>query len=155
MPYLIDGHNLIPKLGLSLRSIDDEMQLAAQLQAFCRVRRKQAEVFFDGAPPGQDRTRKLGLVTAHFVRQGTTADEAIRRRLQKLGRAARNWSVVSSDHAVQAAARASGAQVIDSDTFSTQMIEAAREGAGDSGEQGKLSANEVEEWLKVFRERKN
>ena len=27
MPYLIDGHNLIPKMGLKLADLDDEMQL--------------------------------------------------------------------------------------------------------------------------------
>ena len=26
MPYLVDGHNLIPKVGLRLNSIDDEME---------------------------------------------------------------------------------------------------------------------------------
>lgn len=152
MPYLIDGHNLIPRLGLSLRAADDELQLVARLQAFCRARRKQVEVYFDGAPPGQAGTRTLGPVTAHFVRQGSTADEAIRRRLQKLGRAARNWIVVSSDHAVQAAARAVGAQALGSEAFAAQVIEAARE-APATGEE-KLSAEEVEAWLKMFRDRK-
>ena len=37
MPYLIDGHNLIPKVrGLSLQSMDDEMELVELLQEFCR-----------------------------------------------------------------------------------------------------------------------
>src|SRR4030095_6718911 len=82
MPYLIDGHNLIPKLGLRLDSPDDEMELIAILQEFSRLERRQVEVFFDGAPAGQARTRKLGSVTAHFVRLGTTADDAIRNRLK-------------------------------------------------------------------------
>ncbi len=34
MPYLIDGHNLIPKVGLRLDSMDDEMDLLAHLQEF-------------------------------------------------------------------------------------------------------------------------
>ncbi|HSQ39873.1 MAG TPA: hypothetical protein VLM78_06910, partial [Anaerolineales bacterium] len=81
MPYLIDGHNLIPKLGLRLDSMDDEMELTAILQEFCRLERKQVEVYFDGAPTPHAGTRKLGTVTAHFVPLGTTADDAIRRRL--------------------------------------------------------------------------
>ena len=44
MPYLIDGHNLIPKLGLRLDSMDDEMELIAILQEFCRVERRQVDV---------------------------------------------------------------------------------------------------------------
>ena len=43
MPYLIDGHNLIPKLGLRLDSLDDEEQLIPRLQEFCRLRRAQVE----------------------------------------------------------------------------------------------------------------
>ena len=85
MPYLVDGHNLIPKVGLRLDSIDDEMELVAILQEFSRLHRKQVEVYFDGAPAGQAGTRSLGTVKAHFVRAGTTADTAIARRLKKWG----------------------------------------------------------------------
>src|SRR5512145_1541175 len=112
MPYLIDGHNLIPNLGLRLDSVDDEMELIAILQEFCRLERKQAEVFFDGAPAPQAGTRKLGAVTAHFVRLGATADNAICDRLKTLRKSARNWTVVSSDRQVQAEARAALAEVI-------------------------------------------
>ena len=98
MPYLIDGHNLIPKIpGMNLGDIDDEIQLVKKLQEFCRQRRKKVEVFFDSAPPGGIRTQKFGRVTAFFITQGSTADTAIRSRLQKLGRAAKNWTVVTSD----------------------------------------------------------
>src|SRR5512140_382011 len=92
MPYLIDGHNLVPKIpGMSLEDVDDEQRLLGMLGEFCRKTRKQAEVFFDNAPPGGVRARNLGLLIARFIRQGMTADEAIRQRLQRLGREARNW----------------------------------------------------------------
>ena len=82
MAYLIDGHNLIPKIaGLSLSAIDDEQELINRLQAYCRRERKTVEVFFDQAPPGFAGTRAYGAVKAHFVRKGRTADEAIRLRL--------------------------------------------------------------------------
>jgi len=79
MPYLIDGHNLIPKIaGLSLQDIDDETRLVEMLQDYCRRRgKKGVEVFFDNAPPGQPSKRVYGTVTAHFVRTGRTADAAI------------------------------------------------------------------------------
>lgn len=89
MPYLIDGHNLIPKLGLRLDSLDDEMELVAILQEFCRLERRQVDVFFDGAPSSQAGTRKLGAVTANFSPFGSSADNAIRNRLKKLGKAAK------------------------------------------------------------------
>jgi predicted RNA-binding protein with PIN domain len=152
MPYLIDGHNLIPKLGLHLDWIDDEMELVAILQEFCRLERRQAEVFFDGAPATQAGTRKLGAVTAHFVQLADTADNAIRRRLKRLGKSAKNWTVVSSDRQVQAEARAAHAEVTSSDAFAA-MLKQARSSAPKPDSDRNLSAKEVEDWLRLFEER--
>src|SRR6266498_4370771 len=152
MPYLIDGHNLIPKLGLRLDSMDDEMELISILQEFCRLERRQVEVFFDGAPAPQAGTRKLGDVTAYFVRLGTTADDAIRNRLKVLGKSARNWTVVSSDKQVQAEAHAAHAEVVSSDSFAG-MLEHVRNSAPKPNNERKISQQEVEEWLKLFEQR--
>lgn len=154
MPYLIDGHNLIPKLGLHLDSLDDEMELIAILKEFCRMEKKQVEVFFDGAPTPQAGTRKLGAVTAHFVRLGSTADNAIRLRLTHLGKSARNWTVVSSDRQVQAEGRAAQAEVISSETFASMLIQ-TRKSAEKPTQERALSEQEVEEWLALFQRKKN
>jgi hypothetical protein len=154
MPYLIDGHNLIPKLGLQLESIDDEMELVAILQEFYRRTHKQVEVYFDGAPAPHAGTRKLGAVTAHFVRLGTTADNAIRNRLRTLGKNAKNWTVVTSDRQVQADAHAARAGVVSSDSFAS-MLKQARDAAPKTTEDRKLSNEEVENWLKLFEERRH
>ena len=154
MPYLVDGHNLIPKLGLRLDSVDDEMELVAILQEFCRLERRQVEVFFDGAPAIHAGTRKLGPVTAHFVRLGATADNAIRSRLKALGKSARNWTVVSSDRQVQTEARAAQAEVVSADSFAG-MLKHARNSAPKTGEDRKLSQREVDDWLKLFEERRH
>lgn len=152
MPYLIDGHNLIPKLGLRLDAMDDEMELVAILQEFCRVEHKQAEVFFDGAPAPHAGTRKLGPVTAHFVRLGTSADESIRKRLKSLRKGARNWTVISSDRQVQAEAQAAQAEVISSDSFAI-LLRQARDAAPKPNNERKLSQKEIDDWLKLFEER--
>jgi len=149
MPYLIDGHNLIPRAGLSLQDMEDELALVAQVQVFCRVGRRKAEIYFDGAPPGQAGTRRMGLVTAHFIRENSSADAAIEARLRKLGNAARNWSVVSSDGRVQAAARAARATVIPSDIFAGQLREALRAAPPGDAETGP-GQGEVDEWLRLF-----
>jgi predicted RNA-binding protein with PIN domain len=154
MPYLIDGHNLIPKLGLRLDSIDDEMELIAILQEFSRMEHRQLEVFFDGAPIHQAGTRKLGSVTAHFVRLGNTADDAIRNRLKQLGKSAKNWSVVSSDRQVQAEAAAARADEISSDSFAG-MLKQAHQSAPKPGNERKLSPQEVADWLRLFEERRH
>ena len=152
MPYLIDGHNLIPKLGLRLDSVDDEMELIAILQEFCRLEQRQVEVFFDGAPAAHAGMRKLGAVSAHFVRLGNTADDAIRVRLKRLGKGARNWTVVSSDRQVQTEARAMLAEVISSESFAI-LLRQARSATPKPSADRNLSQKEVEDWLKLFEER--
>ena len=148
-----DRHNLIPKVGLHLNSPDDEMELVAILKEFARLKRQQVEVYFDGAPIGQAGTRKLGTVRAHFVPLGQTADSAIRSRLKKMEKDAKNWIIVSSDHEVQNAARVVRAQVVTSDEF-VKMLRAATNSAPKANtENKKLSAQEVDEWLKLFREK--
>jgi len=151
MPYLIDGHNLIPKLGLRLDYINDEMDLVTRLQEYCRLRRIQVEVYFDGAPPGQASTFKLGAVTAHFIRQASSADAAIESRLTQLGKAAKNWTVVSSDNRIQRAARVVHARVLSSEDFSQKMTKTSSAHEGNTSDEAGLSPNEVDEWLKTFK----
>lgn len=130
---IIDGHNLIPKIpGLSLRDIDDEESLAALLQQYARVKRKQVLVFFDGAPPGQAGERVYGVVRAHYVPAGRTADDAIRKYLDGLGKAARSATVVSSDRLVQANARELRARVLSSEEFARELsvLRAGQVGSG-------------------------
>lgn len=154
MPYIIDGHNLIPRVGLRLDALDDEMALVAILREFCRVKKKRIEVYFDGAPPGQNGQRKFGYVTAHFVRRGRTADDAIRARLQKMGNAARNWTVVSSDREVISSAKSVRASYISADEFAQQIEEAKYIGQSDAGEEKTISKQEVEQWLDLFSSKK-
>lgn len=152
MPIMIDGHNLIPKLpGLGLRDIDDEMQLIQRLQAYYLKKRKPLEVYFDNAPPGHQGARRYGVVAAHFVPQGKTADEAIRQRLRRLGGNARNWTVVSSDHQVQADARAAHAQVLTSEQFAAEMLAAGREAPAQKAGDAPLSPDEVQAWMEEFK----
>lgn len=153
MPYMIDGHNLIPKIpGLSLDAVDDETQLIERVQEFCRLRRKQAEIYFDNAPPGMSRARRFGVVTARFIREGTTADQAMRAHLQRLGRSARGWIVVSSDQEVRQAARAARAQWLSSEAFARQLTHSlAESGSGEPQKlEGDLNAEEIDEWLELF-----
>src|SRR4051812_40775611 len=129
MPYLIDGHNLIPKLGLRLDSFDDEMELLERLNEFSRLSRKSGlEIYFDNAAPGSPETQRIGLLKAHFIRKPLIADDAIRLQLKKLGKAAKNWVVVSSDHSVQKDAHAAGAKSISSEEFAATVIETLRSG---------------------------
>jgi uncharacterized protein len=164
MAYLVDGHNLIPKIpGLSLRAVDDEMQLIELLQEYCRVKRRKVELYFDNAPPGQAHSRSYGWVTARFIRRGTSADLAIRNRLEALGPAARNWTVVSSDQEVQASARRAGAAVVSSTEFARQIQQSLQQVAktkgGGTGMDRRadiaLKPDEIEAWLRFFQGESN
>jgi hypothetical protein len=152
MSLLIDGHNLIPKIpGITLRDVDDESRLIQLLQAYCQRRGKRVEVFFDRAPVGQAGTVQFGQVRAHYVREGMTADDAIMRRLQELGKRARNYRVVSSDRQVQQAARAVHAKVVSSSDFASEL-HGPGAGSSEVDNRGRLlSPEEVAEWEQLFR----
>ncbi len=155
MPFLIDGHNLIPKIpGLSLQDIDDEQQLISLLQEFCRLQGKKVEVFFDQAATAEARARSYGSVLARFVRQGISADQAIHKRLEHLGRSARNWTVVSSDLAVQMDAKAYRTHILSSEEFAALLHETVSEDriTGVDSRDEILSPDEVDEWLHLFGE---
>jgi predicted RNA-binding protein with PIN domain len=154
MPYLIDGHNLIPKIpSLSLKHTDDEMQLVEMLQVFCQRKRKKVDVYFDRAPPGQAKVRSFGSVTAHFVREQISADLAIHHRLDNLGKQARNWTVVSSDRHVQLFARSARAKVLSSEQFAFLLFDALNKNPNrtDPAQSPLESDAEIAEWLTLFR----
>jgi len=150
MFFLIDGHNLIPKLGLRLDSLDDEDELIQRLQEYCRLRRARLEVFFDNAPPGRASVRTTGAVTVHWVRRESSADAAIETRLGQLKKQAKNWTVVSSDGRVRRAAQAIHAHVLSSDEFAREMSTAQAANSAGLKSEATLAPEEVEEWLKEF-----
>jgi predicted RNA-binding protein with PIN domain len=154
MNHIIDGHNLIAKIaGLSLDMPDDEQRLVELLVIYCKAGGDRVEVFFDGAPVGQAGVRNFSRVRAHFVPQSQTADDAILNRIASLGRAARNWMVVSSDRSVQAAAHSAHACVLSSEEFSSRMQAPRQAAAKESSSNQPLNEAEVRLWLDIFKER--
>ncbi len=121
MPFLIDGHNLIPAVGLRLEDEDDEARLIALLRRYCAQTGKQATVYFDRKAAGVPDPEERSGLTIHFCSHPSTADAAIRRHLTRLRSQAGNWTVVSSDRQVQQQARLSGAHVLTAGAFAAQM----------------------------------
>jgi uncharacterized protein len=156
MPYIIDGHNLIPKVrGIDLKDIDDEYQLIELLQEFCLKQGKQVEVFFDNASVGTKPVKKMGRVTARFIHSSRTADQAIRRRLMEIGPGVRNYWVVSSDGEVQRSARELHARPISSEDFIKILFSEGRDTAPEPEKDPgtSLNSNEVDDWLDIFKKR--
>lgn len=165
MNYIIDGHNLIAKIpGLDLSMPDDEERLIGLLNRYGEHQRGKPrlgragrlEVYFDGSPAGQAGVKIYGRVRAHFVALGVTADEAIREQLRKLGKSAKGWTVVTSDRAVQAAAREAHSEVMKAEKFAQVLLEAHQSShpGTEPTRDYPLSPAEVDEWLAIFKRRK-
>ncbi len=148
MPYLIDGHNLIPHVrGLSLDQLDDEQALIERLDAYFQRQRKQAVLYFDRAQTGGSPDIRRAFLKIHFVRSPIIADTAILRHLKKLGGEARNWIVVSSDGEVRRGAKKQGAHIISSAAFAALLEEKK---GGKPEPPSKPQDDNIDQWLDLF-----
>ena len=154
MPYLIDGHNLIASLpDIQLDDPDDEVRLIERLSKFCARVGKEATVYFDRSALGLQDPIRLGSVTARFVIEPQTADQAIASHLRHLGGEAGNWSVVSSDHAVQRAAKHAGARVLNSKEFSYLLNPTPFKSERPEKPSAPDSEEEIAAWEQLFRKK--
>lgn len=150
--YLIDGHNLIPKIrGLSLKQTNDEELLIAILQTYKQHSRKKMEVYFDGAPADQAGARKMGGIQTYFITKGQTADAAIIRRLRNMGKQAKQLTVVTDDRRIIREAQAIHVKTLSSSQFAKEIEKtlAATPGGG-KPDPKHLSENEINAWLDIF-----
>ncbi len=155
MPYIIDGHNLIGRTpGLDLSQDQDEARLLAMLRRFSARSGKKITVYFDRRAPGAPDPPSVGGVQAIFVRAPRTADQAIEAHLRRLAGEAHNWTVVSSDRAVQRAARRAGARVISSEEMARALHPGGPPEGDDAGEKpgDGLPPEEVAWWETFFRQ---
>ncbi len=146
MPYLIDGHNLIPYMhGMSLDQLDDEIRLIDVLEVYFRKIRKKATIFFDRGQPGSKLVIRRSFITAKFTRAPLIADQAIRNQLKRLEGSAKNYTVVSSDYEVSDFARRKGAKTLSSREFAGLV-----NSSGKSTPSGKSSDDDIDYWLNRF-----
>jgi predicted RNA-binding protein with PIN domain len=152
--WLIDGHNLIGQMpNLRLDDPNDEEKLMEYLRRYCARTRHRLTVIFDAGPgyrPAE--TKKQGAVTVQFARQGQTADQIIKQRLDRV-KNPQEVIVVTSDRAVQRAAQQARVRTLTSPEFAQRLLSTLSTPAeADLGSQAevKLSADEVDEWLKLF-----
>jgi len=147
MPYLIDGHNLIPKIpGLQLNQLDDEQSLFNLLDKYFKRIRKKAVVYFDQASLCSRSSFHTAYLRAHFVRSPSSADDAILLQLKELGGDARNYTIVTSDHWIADNARAVGAAVISNDDFARILLKDHSKPQNET----KNPDNDVDFWLDIF-----
>lgn len=151
MPYLIDGHNLIPHVsGISLGDMDDEWNLVDRLDQFAKQQSTRIEVYFDRGLPGQKPAGNYGRIWVNFVPEGRTADQAILTRLKQLGKEVKNWTVVSSDREVLSEARGFRAATLSSAGFAKRLNYSGKQPTPDQEEKPEPSPEEIQYWLKQF-----
>lgn len=161
MHYLIDGHNLIAQMSdIQLSDPDDEEQLVRRLRAWIAAgRKRRVTLYFDGGLPGGKAPHLSGgSLSVVFAAAGRDADSLITRRIAKV-RNAPEYTLVTSDRAIIAAAQSKGMPVIDSHSFARAMeVEAMERGASDvvasAKEDPRLDDDEVARWLELFDKRK-
>jgi hypothetical protein len=158
MQWLIDGHNLIGQMpGLRLDDPDDEAKLIEYLRRFRARTGHHITVIFDPGPvyrPAE--TKKQGGLTIQFAAPGQTADQLMMRRLRQVQNPP-ELMVVSSDRAVQQAARQARVKAISSAEFARQLLQELIS-SGDEEQADRinrqLSPDEVAEWLTLFKNRR-
>ena len=156
MPYLIDGHNLIGTgmlPGIHLADEDDEEKLVRLLRRFqSRVRTRVTVVFDKGLPGGHSRQLSGGGVEVVFASaSGQTADDVIKARIRH-ARHPEALRVVSNDVDVQALARRYKARVVPATAFVRELTRPLPRRP--EREDVRLSKEEVEEWMRLFRQGK-
>lgn len=151
MSYLIDGHNLIGQLpDLQLDDPDDEAKLVQKLIGWSARTRRECVVVFDAGLPGGTSRMSTKTVRVVFASHTSSADKVIIDRIYK-EKHPKNWTVVSSDNGVLDIAKRQGMQIIKAMEFA-RLLERPIPVRPDLGEavDVKLSADEVDEWLKLF-----
>lgn len=151
MSYLIDGHNLIGQLpDLQLDDPDDEAKLVQKLAGWSARTRRQCVVVFDAGLPGGTSRMSTKTVRVVFASQTSSADKVIIDRIYK-EKHPKNWTVVSSDNGVLDIAKRQGMQILKAMEFA-RLLQRPIPIRPDLGEavDVKLSADEVDEWLKLF-----
>jgi predicted RNA-binding protein with PIN domain len=149
MAILIDGHNLIGKLpGIGLDDPNDEEELLIRLRAYRARTGKRLVVYFDPGIAYQSSARwSKGGIDVRQAGTGRRADDLMIRDLS-LHRNPRELTIVTSDLAIQRAARQHNARVIDSAAFALELSHSPEE--TDTLDKPPLQEEEVQEWLAIF-----
>ena len=157
MPLLIDGHNLIGKLGdMSLSDPNDERKLIARVRAYADRTGKRIAIVFDPAPFEQH-ARLIPSKSQHgpnlsvvFSDAGIKADTVIRERVAAT-KDRQGLIVVTSDQAVAMFTRQCGVKVQSSEMFGKAMRDVLQEHHTPL-EKPRMSMADAMAWADVFKE---
>lgn len=154
MKWLIDGHNLIGQMqNVSLSDPHDEDKLLEYLRRFrARTGHKVTVIFDAGADYQVAQKKQQGGISIEFAPHGHSADRIIIRRLHRV-KNPQEYMVVSSDRAIQQAARQAQVRFLSAEEFARQLVQpTSQPGEEEEGDRADvhLSAQEVDDWLAFF-----
>jgi uncharacterized protein len=163
MPILIDGYNLLHATGIAGQGVRSGglQQSRLALLSFLAASIDPAElprttIVFDAhdPPPGLPRVVRHRGMTVHFAARQQTADDLIA-ALIRTDSAPRRLVVVSSDHAIQRAARRRRAKAVDSDVWYADLVRSRHDrnkAASDEPDRPPvpLLEEDVDYWLRQF-----
>lgn len=147
VPYLVDGNNLLGSWGGPREGDDRRSEVVRRVAAFCRAKRVQATVVFDGSPERADvATQDLRPVLVRFPPPGQDADTVIRELVERAQRPA-ELVVVTSDKALYSYVKTLGARVMRAHEWN-QL--ARRQSSAGSADEKPEREEDVEGWLRTF-----
>ena len=153
---VVDGYNLIHRTPALKpgpgRTLEEARQKLTNLLSWAfGAGDARFIVVYDGAET-RSRDESSGRVEVRYSRPPETADDAIRRIVEKeMGRFDR-LTVVTADMEVARHARAMGADIALSDLFLASAL-GPRHATDETEKPTSLSRAELEEWAKIFRQR--
>jgi predicted RNA-binding protein with PIN domain len=156
MPYIIDGNNLIgcsPEFSLS----DPEARgkMIAIIKKFQESKNTKITVVFDGEPQGSELRNPINSkLTVIYPRYGLSADDEIKKILENYQNL-KETVLVTTDRELKSFAKEKGAKTINSIEFYFTLKKAfVSQGKKEETLKrvnNRVSQNEVEQWLKIFK----
>lgn len=142
MPWIVDGSNLLGRLGRDRESVEGKRDLVRLLSSFARSRSTKVVCVFDGPTPDAF-ARNLGALTVEFS-GSVSADDRIVARVSSAGGS--KLTVVTSDQGLAARVRSRRVEIVSCDDFRRQIESMSEaDGAGQASE----------DWESYFSDPKN
>ena len=150
MAYIVDGNNVMGQTpGWHRDKPASRRLLLKKLSIFCFITKARVTVVFDGAP---DQSAPEGStihgVKVFYAKPGSDADTRIEELVEKSSDP-RGITVVTSDRRLAFHVRSSGATVIRSGEFRSQL-EHLRESMPEKEDGEDVEIGDVNSWLRYF-----
>ncbi len=156
MPYIIDGNNLIgcaPEFSLS----DPEARgkMISLVRKFQESKNTKVTLVFDGEPQGSELHNPINSkLTVVYPRYGLSADDEIKRILENY-QYVKEAVLVTTDRELKTFAKEKGVRTVNSIEFyytlKKAFVSQGRKEETLKRVNTRVSQNEVEQWLKIFK----